>query len=44
MVNTGRVNVDHGRNFNHVADHMTKLNNFTRGENRDFQHFDFNVT
>ena len=36
MVNTMRVNADHGRDFNPLADHMTKLKNFTKGENHDF--------
>ena len=40
MVNTVRVNADHGRNFLLLADHMTKLRNF-KGENRDFSAFRF---
>ena len=36
MVSTVWVNVDHGRNFHPLADHMTKLRNFTKEENRDF--------
>ena len=35
MVNTVRVNADHGHDFHSLADHMTKLRNFTKGENRD---------
>ena len=36
MVNTLRVKADHGRDLHLLADHMTKLRNFTKGENRDF--------
>ena len=36
MVNTVWVNADHGRDFNPLADHMTKLRNFTKEKNRDF--------
>ena len=43
MVNTVRVNADHGRDFNPLADHMTKLRNFTKGENRDFAAFRFSL-
>ena len=31
MVNTGRINADHGH-----ADHRTKLQHFTKGEIREF--------
>ena len=41
MVNTVRVNADHGRDFNPFADQMTKIRNFTKGENRDFSAFLF---
>ena len=41
MVNTVRVNADHGRDFNPLDDHLTKLWNFTKGENRDFSAFRF---
>ena len=41
MVNTVGVMADHGRDFNTLADHMTKLQNFTKGENRDFSAFQF---
>ena len=34
---------DHGRDFNPLADHMTKLRNFTKGENRDFSAFRFSL-
>ena len=36
MVNTVRANADQGRDFNPLADHMTKLRNFTKEESRDF--------
>ena len=39
MVNTVRVNADHRHDFNPLADHMTKLRNFTKGENHDFSAF-----
>ena len=32
MVNTVWVNADHGRDFHPLADHMTKLRNFTKEE------------
>ena len=36
---------DHERDFHSLADHMTKLRNFTKDENRDFfQHFYFYFT
>ena len=43
MVSTMRVNADHGRDFNPLADHMTKLKNFTKGKNRDFSAFRFSL-
>ena len=43
MVNTVRVNADHGCDFNHLADHTTKLKNFTMGENHDFSAFQFSL-
>ena len=43
MVNIVRVNVDHGRDFHPLADHMTKSRNFTKDENRDFTAFRFSV-
>ena len=43
MVSTVRVNADHGRDFNPLADHMTKIRNFTKGENRDFSAFRFSL-
>ena len=33
MVSTVWVNVDHGRDLHRLADHMTKLKNFTKEEN-----------
>ena len=32
MVNTVWVNADYGRDFHPLADHMTKLRNFTKEE------------
>ena len=42
MVNTVH-NADHGRDFHPLADHMTKLRNFTKGENSDFSAFRFSL-
>ena len=39
MVNTVWVNTDHGRDFHPLADHMTKLRNFTKEEILDFSAF-----
>ena len=39
MVDTVRVNVDQGRDLHPLADHMTKLRNFTKEENRYFSTF-----
>ena len=33
------VNADHGRGLHPLADHVTKLRNFTKEENRDFSAF-----
>ena len=41
MVNTVCVNADHGRDLHPLADHMTKLRNFTKEENHDFSGFRF---
>ena len=41
MVNTLWVNVDHGRDLHPLADHMTKLTNFTMEQYRDFSVFRF---
>ena len=43
MVNTVYVNADHGRDLHPLADHMTKLKNFTKEENRDFSAFRFSL-
>ena len=36
MVNTVLVNADHGCDLHPLADHKTKLRNFTKEENCDF--------
>ena len=36
MVNTVWVNADHGRDFHPLVNYMTKLQNFTKEENREF--------
>ena len=41
MVNTVLVNADHGRDLHPLADHVTKLRNFTKEENPDFSAFRF---
>ena len=33
MLNTVRINTDHGCDLHPLADHMTKLKNFTKEEN-----------
>ena len=43
MVNSVWVNADHGRDFHPLADHMTKLHNFTKEQNRDFSAFSFSL-
>ena len=43
MVDTARVNADHGGDPHPLADHMTKLRNFTKEENRDFSAFRFSL-
>ena len=43
MVNTVQVSADHGHDFNALADHMTKLRNFTKGENHDCSAFRFSL-
>ena len=43
MANTVWVNADHGRDFHPLADHMTKLRNFTKEENCDFSPFRFSL-
>ena len=43
MVNTVWGNVDHGRDLHTLADHVTKLRNFTKEENREFSAFRFSL-
>ena len=43
MVNTVRVKASHGRDFHPLADYMTKLQNFTNGEIREFSAFSFSL-
>ena len=43
MVNTMCVNANHGRDFHPLADHMAKLRNFTKEQNRDFSAFRFSL-
>ena len=43
MVNTVWVNAYHGRDFHLLDDHMTKLQNFTKEENRDFSAFRLSI-
>ena len=43
MVNTLRVNADHGCEFHTLADHMTKLKNFTKGEILECSVFPFSL-
>ena len=40
MVNTVQVN---GHDFHLLVDHMTKLQNFTKGEIREFSEFPFSL-
>ena len=44
MVSTVCVNADHGRDFRLLADHMTKLRNFTKDESVIFQQFYFHFS
>ena len=37
------LNIDHEHNLHPLADHMTKLHNFTKEENRDFSAFRFSL-
>ena len=41
MVNTVWVNAVRGRDLRPLADHITKLRNFTKEDNRDFSAFRF---
>ena len=43
MVSTVWVNADHGRDLHPLADHMTKLKNFTKEENFYFSAFRFSL-
>ena len=43
MVSTVWVNADRGRDVHTLADHMTKLRNFTKGEIREFSAFPFSL-
>ena len=43
MINTVQVSADHGRDFHPLADHMTKLRNFTKEQNRDFSAFQISL-
>ena len=43
MVNTVWVNADHGHDFHPLADHITKLRNFTKGKTRNFSAFPFSL-
>ena len=44
MINTAWVNADHGRDFHALANHMTKLQKFTKKKIAIFQHFDFHLS
>ena len=41
MVNTVWVNADYGRDLHPLTDHMTKLQNVTKDENRELSAFLF---
>ena len=43
MVNTVWVNADHGCDLQPLADHVTKLQHFTKEENQDFSAFRFSL-
>ena len=43
MLNTLRVNADHGRDFHPLADHMMKLKKFTMFEICVFSAFPFSL-
>ena len=43
MVSNVWAKADHGRDFHPLADHMTKLRNFTKEENLDFSAFRFSL-
>ena len=42
-IQNGKHNADHGCDFSPLTDHMTKLRNFTKRENRDFSAFRFSL-
>ena len=42
-IQTGKHPADHGCDFHPLADHMTKLRNFTKGEIREFSTFPFSL-
>ena len=43
IVNAVRVSADHGRDFHPLADHMTQLRDFIKGEIRYFSAFLFSL-
>ena len=43
MINTVWVKADHGCDLHPLAEHMTKLRNFTKEQNRDFAAFRFSL-
>ena len=43
MANTVWVNADHRRDLHPLADHMSKLQHFTKEENRYFSAFRFSL-
>ena len=43
MLNSLWVNADHGHELHPLTDHMTKLRNFTKEENRYFSTFRFSL-
>ena len=43
MVNTVWINADHGCDLHPLANHMTKLRNFTKDEILDFFAFQFSL-
>ena len=43
MINTVWINADHRHDFHLLADHMTKLRNFTKGDICGFSVFPFSL-
>ena len=43
MVNILRINPNHGRDFHPLADQLTKVRNFKKGEIREFTTFPFSL-